>query len=158
MRMLARCVAAAGFAALLSAGIVATAEPSAGTGTQAPEQRISKLRAHNHRVLPLPVKSARYPQNPLPHAVERPTLEIVLDARNAQSQPAYRRRELRCFDSETRAISATWLSNSRFRVKSHRALPPGRSQYICTLPAANGWMYWYSHTWERAESPPRPSP
>jgi hypothetical protein len=164
MRMLARCVVAAGFVALLGAGIAANAESSAaigtdtGTGTDTgkrePEQQISKLRSQNHRLLPLPVKSVRHPQNPLPHTVERPTLEIVLDARDAPAQPAYRRRELRCFDSQARAISATWLSSSRFRVKSHRALPPGSSQYICTLPAANGWMYWYSHTWERAKNPP----
>jgi len=114
------------------------------------EQQIQQLRAKNYRVMPLPLTSVRSPDNPLPYDAASPTLEIVLPARDPQSQSAYRRRQLRCFDSQARIISSTWLSDRRFRVKSHRPLPVGSSQYICTLPTGNDWLYWHSHTWIRA--------
>jgi hypothetical protein len=155
MYSVARLFAATGLAALLGFAAAAAAEPAAddSAGALELEQQIQKLRASNHRVMPLPVQSVRHPQNPLPHDAASPTLEIILTTLDPQSQSWYRRRELRCFDSQARIISSTWLSSSRFRVKSHRPLPPGRSQYICTLPTRNGWLYWYSHTWIRAEDP-----
>jgi len=143
-----------------ASGVVTRAEelPPANTRSAQPspgslelEQQIQRLRAKNYRVLPLPLASVRSPGNPLPYDALSPTLEIVLPADKPQSLSAYRRRQLRCFDSQARIISSTWLSDRRFRVKSHRPLPIGSSQYICTLPADNDWLYWHSHTWIRAD-------
>lgn len=95
--------------------------------------------------LPFPLAAVHRPRNPLRSGAGTPSLEVVLRPREPGARLA--RAKLQCFSSDGRRIGSNWLSETRFRVKAYRPLPPGLSRYDCVLPAGGGRLYWYSQVW-----------
>lgn len=94
--------------------------------------------------LPLPVVKTT-PSDPVT-AESRPLLTVELAAVDARLE------QLACYASGQGRIEVRWLNKKerRFSVQASRELPPGRSRYNCTAPAAEkGRFYWFSQPWLR---------
>jgi peptidoglycan/xylan/chitin deacetylase (PgdA/CDA1 family) len=90
--------------------------------------------------LPLPVSSVE-PWDPVV-ATPRPTLEVTLDAGDAQLD------RLACFVSGQGQVEVEWLEpDRRFRVGPAADLGAGRQRVNCTAPRPDGRFVWFSHPW-----------
>lgn len=90
--------------------------------------------------VPMPVSSVE-PWDPVV-ATTRPTLEVTLDAGDAQLD------RLACFVSGQGRVEVEWLEpGRRFRVGPPADLGAGRQRVNCTAPRPDGRFVWFSHPW-----------
>ncbi len=91
--------------------------------------------------LPFEIISTGSEHNPLAHKQTKPWLQLEFVPGNYQ--------KLNCFGSRQGALAMTWKSGNVVVITPSKAVPVGRSRVNCTMPAANGRFYWYSHQWIR---------
>lgn len=132
-------------------GYTAFGQHSGATGPYTPWQAVPRFPfagaytsledfATKAQTLPLPVSRIEHPQNPLPHSIAKPLLELHL----AEPLTA----NLQCFASGQGAINVT-RNGQVLQIKAPNDIPIGRSRYNCTASHSNGRFYWFSQPWIR---------
>ena len=98
--------------------------------------------------LPLPLENVVARENPLPHRIDKPHLEIGLPlAINIDS--------LQCYGSLQGKLPVD-NTLQKITIKPKQAIPVGRSRYNCTAAFKGSSTatryYWYSHPWIRLDA------
>ena len=94
---------------------------------------------------PLTVREVT-PWDPVVADGQAPRLVLSLSTRDGSVD------RLQCFYGSQR-LAVKNLGSGRAAITADGELPPGRSRYNCTLPAADGTFYWYSHLWLNGRHP-----